>query len=92
MSRLLISTDLGRRFSLFLYTRTGLIILFLVQGCLAVAPELTPGDCVLGTGMALWKLQREEGGRFLFTQFPESRDGKVIVVDDLRTYKKVDCR
>jgi hypothetical protein len=65
--------------------------LILMTSCLALGPELAPGDCVLGTGMAVWELLRESNGTYLFVQYPVQRGAKVEIVSDLTTFSKVDC-
>ena len=67
------------------------LTLFLLMGCLTGTPELKPGDCVLGRGMALWQLKRSEGGKHMFVAFPLQNDTKVEIVEDISTYKKVEC-
>ena len=63
----------------------------LVTSCLTRGPELKPGDCVIGRGMVLWQLQRNEGGKFLFLHFPLQPDSKLEIVEDTSLYKKVEC-
>jgi hypothetical protein len=41
--------------------------------------------------MALWQLMKVDQGKYLFAQFPRGPDEKVVIVEDLSTYKQVEC-
>jgi hypothetical protein len=69
--------------------------IFLFAMLMACSPtpkiDIKPGECVLGTGMAMWKLLRTENEDYLFAQFPLVEGAKVHVVKDLSAVKKVEC-
>ena len=67
--------------------------LLLLSACLSSAPELAPGDCILGSGqeMAVWKLEKKEKDTYLFVEYPPSMASAIHPVTDLSTFKKVEC-
>lgn len=68
-----------------------LLLVFLL-GCNPIKQiEPKVGECVLGTGMAVWKLVKEDSGKYLFASYPLQEDSPAIVIEDPRTFKKVEC-
>ena len=73
------------------HTTMKYLILFSLLACSPSIPPVKVGECVLGTDMGVWKLMREDDGKFLFVQYPEVEGAPVHAVMDLVAYKKVDC-
>ena len=68
-----------------------LILFSILSACSPSIPPPKVGECVIGTNMGVWKLMREENGKFLLIQYPEVEGSPVHTVTDLAAYKKVDC-
>lgn len=64
----------------------------LISSCQRAAEvKISPGDCVLGDEMAVWKLERVNNDRYLFARMPAEEGTPVEIVKDIRTFKKVEC-
>ncbi len=72
------------------YTMKYLILISFLSAC-SPSPNLKVGECVLGTNMGVWKLMREDEGKYLFVQFPELEGAPVHAVADVSAFKKVEC-
>lgn len=68
------------------------LFLILIMACDPVK-QIDPkvGDCVIGTGMNVWKLIRMEKNKYLFAIYPVQAGSAIKIVEDVSTFKKVDC-
>ena len=70
------------------------LLLLLLLSCERIRPiNLEVGDCVIGEGMDIWKLIREddEDKEYMFATNPVEEGSLVQVVGDISTFKKVEC-
>lgn len=68
------------------------VFLFLITSCLQSAksdPKI--GECVLDDAMAIWKIMREDEGKFLVASYPYGEGAPVNVVTDFSPFKVVKC-
>lgn len=69
-----------------------LLLFLLLLSCERLKPvNLTVGDCVIGEGMDIWKLIRADQGEYLFVTNPVEEGSRVELIDDVSTFKKVEC-
>lgn len=69
-----------------------LLLFLLLLSCERLKPvNLAVGDCVIGEGMDIWKLIRADQGEYLFVTNPVQEGSRVELMDDVSTFKKVEC-
>lgn len=68
--------------------------LILILGLACTKTEvmnIKKGECVLGRGMDVYQLIREDEGIYLFARVPVDESSPLEVVKDLSTFRKVEC-
>lgn len=68
------------------------LLLVFTLACMPVKEiKLVPGECVLGKGMAVWKLISMNHGEYMFAVMPVQEGSPLEIVKDISTFKKVEC-